>query len=678
MTSTYDGETEPGELFGHYRLIRRVGNGGMGEVWKAVDPTEGGREVALKLLLPHYSDLPEFRARFEQEAILAARLAEPHSVPVHKTGEIDRRLFIDMRWIDGRTATSALPSAGFDPARAVEIIRSVASALEAAHRLKLLHRDVKPSNIMITSDDFVYLIDFGLGRSIDAHTSGGLTRPGDLWGSPGYIPPERLAGEPDTVRGDVYSLACVLFELLTGTKAFSGADIGGRRPRPHSLRPAVPRQFDNVLALGLAHDPAHRPASALTLSEMAERALRDSFRRRRTDAQPKTHPPDGRAQGGGKSHPRGPIGDNEPPRTRDEPPRTRPDPLAAHRDREAPPRPSVSRPPGRPRLLPGVIGVTAAFVLAGIVYLATQGIPSSGTPTPAVVPAIRVGAAPDSLAVAPDGETLVVSDPQDGTANVIDLAERRVTAEIRVGTDPRAVAIDATGRRAYIANAGTGTVSVVDLRSRTVTASIPVGDRPTALALQGNGARLFVGNEQSADVAVVDTRSNAVVDTISVGFMPWTTIEGLAVDDAGRTVLVTVDSSLQSDTVAVLDIGEGRTRGEIPVGETPQGVAISSDGRLGYVADQDSGTVTVVDVGNLAVVTTVAVGGSPSGVVAHGGRIYVAGSDSGAAALDVRTNRPLPVLTGTGEMTAIAIAPDGRSAFLLSPESPELTEVDLS
>ena len=115
-----------------------------------------------------------------------------------------------------------------------------------------------------------------------------------------------------------------------------------------------------------------------------------------------------------------------------------------------------------------------------------------------------------------------------------------------------------------------------------------------ALALQGNGARLFVGNEQSADVAVVDTRSNAVVDTISVGFMPWTTIEGLAVDDAGRTVLVTVDSSLQSDTVAVLDIGEGRTRGEIPVGETPQGVAISSDGRLGYVADQDSGTVTVV------------------------------------------------------------------------------------
>jgi serine/threonine protein kinase, bacterial len=153
-----------GTPFGRYRLVELLGRGGMGEVWRAHD-TVVDRTVAIKMLLPHFAQDKTFEQRFRREARSAARLDHPHVVPIYDVGEIDGRLYVAMRLINGRDLQTLLDRGPLEPDRAVEIIEQVASALQAAHQVDLVHRDVKPSNILITDDDFAYLIDFGIARA---------------------------------------------------------------------------------------------------------------------------------------------------------------------------------------------------------------------------------------------------------------------------------------------------------------------------------------------------------------------------------------------------------------------------------------------------------------------------------------------------------------------------------
>ena len=155
-----------GTPFGRYRLIELLGRGGMGEVWRAHD-TDTDRTVAIKLLPPHLAEDDAFQRRFRREADAAARLNNPHIIPIHNYGEIDGRLYVDMRLIEGRDLQAVLADGPLEPARAVRIIEQVAKALHAAHKVGLLHRDVKPSNILLDEDDFAYLIDFGIARAAD-------------------------------------------------------------------------------------------------------------------------------------------------------------------------------------------------------------------------------------------------------------------------------------------------------------------------------------------------------------------------------------------------------------------------------------------------------------------------------------------------------------------------------
>src|SRR5690349_1578943 len=155
-----------GTPFGRYQLIELLGQGGMGEVWKAYDTTID-RVVALKMLLPHFAKDPDFDRRFRREARTAARLDDPHVVPIHDVGEIDGRLYVTMRLIDGADLDTVLKSGPLQPARAVYIIEQIAGALHSAHRAGLVHRDVKPSNILLADNDFAYLIDFGIARAAD-------------------------------------------------------------------------------------------------------------------------------------------------------------------------------------------------------------------------------------------------------------------------------------------------------------------------------------------------------------------------------------------------------------------------------------------------------------------------------------------------------------------------------
>ena len=179
-----------GTPFGRYRLVELLGRGGMGEVWRAHD-TAIDRVVALKVLPANFADDQVYQERFRREAHAAAGLNEPHVIPIHDFGEIDGRLYVTMRLIEGRDLGSILAEGPLEPARAIRIIEQIGSALDAAHRIGLVHRDVKPSNILITEDDFAYLIDFGIAR---AAGETGLTSTGATVGTWAYMAPERFRG----------------------------------------------------------------------------------------------------------------------------------------------------------------------------------------------------------------------------------------------------------------------------------------------------------------------------------------------------------------------------------------------------------------------------------------------------------------------------------------------------
>src|SRR6185295_6217763 len=207
-----DRESRVGSQIGPYRLRRLLGKGGMGEVYEA-EYTVKDRIVALKLLPEAASHDPVFRKRLQREAHSAGRLQEPHVVPIHDYGEVDGLLYVDMRMIDGTDLRQMLKRYGpMTPARAVAIVRQIASALDAAHESGVMHRDVKPENILITRDDFAYLVDFGIAN---AATDEKLTELGTAVGTYAYMAPERFTNDEVTYRADVYALTCVLHECLT-------------------------------------------------------------------------------------------------------------------------------------------------------------------------------------------------------------------------------------------------------------------------------------------------------------------------------------------------------------------------------------------------------------------------------------------------------------------------------
>ena len=253
-------ESRVGSQIGPYRLRRLLGKGGMGEVYEAED-TVKDRIVALKLLPESASNDPVFRKRLKREAHAAGRLQEPHVVPIHDYGEIDGFLFVDMRMIEGTDLRKVLKSYGpMTPARAVAIVKQIASALDAAHEAGITHRDVKPENIILNREDFAYLVDFGIANAV---TDEKLTQLGTAVGTYAYMAPERFTNDEVTYRADVYALACVLHECLTGSQPYTGDSVGtiitahlmNPIPRPSGQRPGIPAAFDQVIARGMAKKP---------------------------------------------------------------------------------------------------------------------------------------------------------------------------------------------------------------------------------------------------------------------------------------------------------------------------------------------------------------------------------------------------------------------------------------
>lgn len=278
MDNDHTASSRVGSTFGPYQLRTLLGRGGMGEVYEAFD-TRRGRTVALKLLPRHASSDESYLQRFRRESQIAARLQEPHIVPIHDFGDIDGTLYLDMRLVRGEDLRALLKREGaLRPERAVAIVAQIASALDAAHQDGLVHRDVKPENILLDPNDFAYLADFGIAAS---ETDSKLTATGMAIGSYAYMAPERFDEATPTPAVDVYALGCVLYECLTGQKPFPRATVSALisahmhepPPQPSATGPGVPAALDQVVARALAKAPHQRFPTAGVLAQAATAAL---------------------------------------------------------------------------------------------------------------------------------------------------------------------------------------------------------------------------------------------------------------------------------------------------------------------------------------------------------------------------------------------------------------------
>jgi WD40 repeat protein/serine/threonine protein kinase len=270
-------------LAGRYRLEGLLGRGGMGEVYRAVD-TSDGQAVAVKVLPAsadqHHAD------RLRREAQVVAGLSDPHIVEVLDSGGTDGRLYLAMRLVEGADLKRVLSGGRLDPTRAIQILTQVAHALDTAHRGGVVHRDVKPSNILLGEDGTAYLTDFGIARPLDPEATR-MTVTGGYVGSLDYIAPEQLRGLDVTGTADVYSLACVLYEALTGTVPFPGVDpaaklaaqLNSSAPAPSVFDPRIPPALDLVVATGMDKDPQRRFATAGQLMAAAASALEQPAQR---------------------------------------------------------------------------------------------------------------------------------------------------------------------------------------------------------------------------------------------------------------------------------------------------------------------------------------------------------------------------------------------------------------
>ena len=268
-------ELAPGSVFAGCRVEGVIGHGDMGVVYGAQELALQ-RPVALKLILPEHSRDDRFRERFRRESRVAAAIDHPNVIPIFDAGDEDGVLYITMRLVDGTDLRALIAAEGrIEPLRAARIVRQVGAALDAAHARGMLHRDVKPSNVLLARRDHVYLSDFGLAKL--AASVGEPTRHGSIVARAEYVAPEQILNQRIDARVDVYALGCLLFETLTGEPPFAGwvegpgamAHLNAPPPSPVELCPDLPREFDDVVRRAMAKDPSERYPSAGDLGQAA-------------------------------------------------------------------------------------------------------------------------------------------------------------------------------------------------------------------------------------------------------------------------------------------------------------------------------------------------------------------------------------------------------------------------
>lgn len=257
-----------GQMLTEYKIVEKVGHGGMATVFKAIQ-TGLKRPAAIKVLAPQMAQDPALLARFHQEAISAANLEHPHIVPIYEVDEASGYHFIAMKYIDGDSLKQIIArEGGLALSRVQGMADQIGQALDYAHERGFVHRDVKPSNVMVAAEDYVYLTDFGLSRAI---TSSQLTVAGTVMGTPDYMSPEQARGDTEIdQRTDVYSLGVMLYEMLTGQVPFHGlsptaaivAHVTQPPPSVLTSRPDLPDEVDTVIRRAMSKEPGERYEAA--------------------------------------------------------------------------------------------------------------------------------------------------------------------------------------------------------------------------------------------------------------------------------------------------------------------------------------------------------------------------------------------------------------------------------
>ena len=599
-----------GEDFGPYRLLARLGAGGMGEVWRARD-SRTDREVAIKRLHPSLAGDPSFVAGFRREAALAAKLNHPAIVPIHSYGEIDDQLYIEMPLLAGTDLAALIARDGpLGPERAVEVIAQVAEALDTAHAAGLVHRDVKPSNVMVQArrrGDFVHLIDFGIARQADTATTSSVGLVGTLT----YMAPERFDGAAD-LRSDVYALAGVLFYAVTGNKPFApppdtdpdllfyvNAHLNQPPPRPSQHAPAAVRAglagMDAVVARGMAKRPSDRYPSAGELATAAHTALHMRIGNE-SDRSPTVPTPRRFA---------GPI--SPPTRAPSAVPRVadRAAPVAAPavaRPTDAMPVARVAPPPAPPTSYPGERYQRPVESRPAAPVVAPSPGPSPSRATRRRPVLLGIGALIITLAVI--ATTLIwVNLPRTGTGTVptpdaaasVPITERTLTGHTNWVFGLTTAQLD--GRTVVISGSGDKSIRLWDL-----TTGEPVGfpftghtDAVSAVVTAQLGGRtVVISGSWDKTVRVWDLATGQQIGAPFTGHTgPVFAVVTAELD--GRTVVI---SGSGDNTVRVWDLATGQPVGSPFTGHTSVVAALATaqlDGRTVVISASNDSTVRVWD-----------------------------------------------------------------------------------
>ena len=632
-----------GDEFAGHRILGVAGRGGMGVVYRALQ-LDLDRPVALKLIAPQLAEDASFRERFGRESRAAASIDHPNVIPIYYTGEHDGTLYIAMRYVEGSDLRTLVRAEGrLDPGRAAYIVSQVASALDAAHARGIVHRDVKPANVLLGAADHAYLTDFGLTKSLTSHT--GSTRDGGWVGTLGYVAPEQIRGERIDARADVYALGCVLYHALSGSPPYQRdsdeatlwAHLNDDPPSIAAHAPGVPEGFDQVLSRAMAKDPAERYQSAGDLGRAALAAA-------------------GRGAAPGPER-RVAVGEAAPGDEQE----TVVSPDQAQTA-------VAARTPAGRRLWPWALAVVPVAALAVIAVLVLDGgggnggsgqtTSSTGTTTDqqgnAAVPtrSARLQGRPNNIVVA-SGNAWVVRSGVDRLAAIDAKTLKRKPFGPRVGNP----AGEAAGfGKLWVANQDGPTLIPIGLKShrqegRAVV--LPAEGRPVAVAV-GDRA-VWVGlRGGTGHLLRIDPRAREVVKDIALP-------EGLQnVAIGGGAVWVI---ARRANTVTRVDIASATQR-PIFVGERPFGIAYGQ-GAV-WVTNNGDDTVTRIDAGSLNT-SVMPTGRGPKGIAVGAGGVWVANSiASTLTRIDRETGEPVgqPIKVATNPY-AVDVA--GDDVWVTSP-----------
>jgi streptogramin lyase len=597
------------ELAG-YRLEALVGRGGMGVVYRAHDLALD-RDVALKLLAPQLANDVSFRERFLTESRVAASLEHPNVVPIHDAGEIDGQLYIVMRLVEGSDLKAVLREGPLEPARTIHILEQIAGALDAAHARGLVHRDVKPSNVLLDEREHAYLADFGLSRYLgDAALPLG---PAKSLGTADYVAPEQIRGEEVDGRADVYALGCMLYECLAGAPPFRrGTDAATLYAQLEEAPPVLPG-LEEVLPKALAKEPTERYSACTELIEAAREAL----------------------------------GIADPKRSRW--------PLAV--------------------AVVGVALTGAALAGFFLTHGGSGVAAEPGTDslvridptTNAVTETMSVGR--KASGVAADGRYVWVSNAGDGTVWRIDPARKKVLKINAHGT-PTDVAV--AGNFAVVADGPEGAVGAINARSGGYLGPMQITPTGTGAVLVAAGdGRIWYGSPAQGIVGPADgTILPAPVASPNVRIPPdnsslqsaYLTFDGLAVGSGGAWVA----GDSFGRTAWHVDERSKRLVAAVPLGFVP--AAVTAGDGAAWVTSLLGDTISRLDPVTNRITRTIRVGRGPYSAAAGDGAVWVTGSiDKTLTRIDPKTNRV--VATIALHASPIDVAVEAKAVWVIERSS---------